>query len=177
MITCRRATEIRPCRCRAKVTNQQAGRPIGGWGAVQNLPRMSWRRVARRDINNGSFIGNSANVSTRAAGWPNPKTAPPHSTAKLSAHVAAAPLTCASGCWQMISGFGSATYGQHGASASSYPNPSTGPTYRRTRSAFGSLTIGAGNMIITRVGEFSYSQQTIREGHDNGVRAYRALKP
>ena len=61
--------------------------------------------------------------------------------------------------------------------AQPWPNPATGPTCRRTRSAFGSLTIGAGNIIIARVGEFSYRQQTIREGHDNGVRAYRALKP
>ena len=127
MITCRQSNQIRTCLCREKVTNQRSGRPIGGWGAVQNLPRMSWRRVANNGINNGSFIGNAANVSTRAADWPNPKTAPPWSVAKLSAHVSAAPLTCASGCWQMIGTFGSETSGTHGASASSYPNPPKGP--------------------------------------------------
>ena len=48
--------------------------------------------------------------------------------AKLSAHVSCLPLTNASGCWQMIGTRGSATGGQHGDSATSYPNPSTGPT-------------------------------------------------
>ena len=146
---------------------------MGGWGRVSQykIPKWIWPYAA-------ILAQQTGKRSTRAAAWPNPKSGPPrHSTAKLSAHVAAAPLTCASGCWQMISGFGSATYGQHGASASSYPNPSTGPTYRRTRSAFGSLTIGALDIITSRVGEFYYRQQNIREGHDHGVRAYRALKP
>ena len=53
--------------------------------------------------------------------------------------------------------------------AQPWPNPATGPTCRRTRSAFGSLTIGALDIITSRVGEFYYRQQHVREGQANGT--------
>lgn len=67
------------------------------------------------------------------------------------------PPVTINGCWQMISAVGLSTSGAlSGLRASSFPNPPMGPpkkdsrcTASRKRSAFGSLSIGAGNQIIT----------------------------
>ena len=67
------------------------------------------------------------------------------------------PPVTINGCWQKVSSCGSNTYGAlSGIKASSFPNPPMGPpkkdnccTASRERSAFGSLSIGAGNQIIT----------------------------
>ena len=61
------------------------------------------------------------------------------------------------GLWLMISAVGLSTYGAlAGIRASSFPNPVLAPPQpnknclpNRERSAFGSLTIGAGNIVIT----------------------------
>ena len=61
------------------------------------------------------------------------------------------------GLWFMISAVGLSTYGAlAGIRASSFPNPVLAPPQpnksspeTRERSAFGSLTIGAGNIVIT----------------------------
>ena len=67
------------------------------------------------------------------------------------------PPVSVNGCWQMISAVGLSTYGAlSGLRASSFPNPVLAPPLQnkncsptRERSAFGSLTIGAGNIVIT----------------------------
>lgn len=67
------------------------------------------------------------------------------------------PPISVNGLWLMISAVGLSTYGAlAGIRASSFPNPVLAPPQpnksfpeTRERSAFGSLTIGAGNIVIT----------------------------
>ena len=79
------------------------------------------------------------------------------------------PPVTLNGCWQMVSASGSSTYGAlAGLRATQFPNPPTGQPPRdascspnRERSAFGSLTIGAGNIVIT--GECEIYDKSFRD--------------